>query len=446
MHKQRHRVRFSALGALSAALASFAFLPGCERATAEELASVSGSIIGGQPDATHKGVVSLLKQVQQNGYYPACTGTLIAPNLVLTAHHCVAALSSGDAESVECGKTVFQAPDAARTILISVEQNAWTQDQQPYRVSEVWLPEGNSDVCGRDVALLLLSGSGIPANVAPTIAPRLETPLQKNEAFIAVGYGLQDPKDETGETSGQRMVSTDARVYCEGDSCGSPMVTDSEFIAESPVCSGDSGGPALDKDGLVSGVTSRGDADCTIGIYSDVAAWKDFIIEKALLAAKSGGYSPPAWTGADPVVDPGTDPTDPTPTDPDPTDPTPTDPTPTDPVPTNPLGMSCNGPCASGYQCWAESGTPPGICVPSCSAASPTCPSGYGCDTSLQVCTPATTSTPGGAGTSGSSNPDSATQSSSSCAVSAPHGGESGFALGLALLGFGFSRRRARSK
>src|SRR5205085_679471 len=58
------------------------------------LGQVDQSIIGGEPDTTHHGVVSLLKQAG-GGFYPACSGTLIAPNLVLTAHHCVASLSGG---------------------------------------------------------------------------------------------------------------------------------------------------------------------------------------------------------------------------------------------------------------------------------------------------------------------------------------------------------------
>jgi hypothetical protein len=240
--------------------------------------------------------------------------------------------------------------------------------------------------------------------VATPIAPRLETQLQANEAFIAVGYGLQDPDDKTGETAGQRMISSDAQVFCEGVACGTELIGDGEFIADSPVCSGDSGGPALDSNGLVSGVTSRGDEKCTIGIYSGVAAWRDFIVEKTFVAAKSGNYAPPAWAGEPP---PGYEPA------------------------VDPLGMTCSGSCSSGYKCWAQSGTPPGICVPACSAADTTCPTGYSCDTQLAACTK-----PG----------EAAPASSKGCAVTAPAGGARDLLLGVSLVALQFSRRRRAAR
>ncbi len=400
---------------MGTALALFASLPSCALQSSEELGQQGDSIIGGAPDSTHKGVVSLLKQVE-GGFYPSCSGTLLTQNLVLTAHHCVAPLSSGDAASVECGETEFQEADAPRSILVSVEQNVGREGLTPYRVQEVWVPSGSSEVCGRDIALLMLAGDGVPANVATPIAPRLDSRVQADEAFIAIGYGLQDPEDETGETAGQRMLSTDANVFCDGNACDSDMVEATEFIANSPVCSGDSGGPAIDKSGRVSGVTSRGDVKCTVGIYSSVAAWRDFIVEKTFVAAKSGSYAPPAWAGEPP---PGFYPD------------------------VDPLGMSCTGACSSGYLCWSASSTPPGICVPPCSASNTTCPSGYSCDTRLSACIQPAAEAPGGAGTDGNGS-GSGNTDSSSCAVSAPSKGSGALWLGLSLLGLQLVRRRFR--
>jgi hypothetical protein len=371
---------------------------GCEGATPEDLGRSDASIIGGELDTTHKGVVSLLKQVD-GGFYPACSGTLITQNLVLTAHHCVASLNSSDGASVECGKTEFRQLERASSMIISVEANVGREGLDPFRVSQVWVPPGDPAVCGRDIALLLLSGSGVPANIATPIAPALDQDLAAHEVFAAIGYGLQDPADQTGETAGHRMSVTTAEVFCDGTACGTDMVTSGEFIADSPVCSGDSGGPALDSSGRVSGVTSRGDEKCTVGIYSSVYAWRDFIISKTFEAASSGHYAPPAWAGPPPAdFDPGTVATggssgsggmsgatsggslslagtnsmtggasnSPT---------------------VDPLGLSCTGQCPGSYKCWAANGQPPGICVPECSSANPSCPAGYSCDPSLNACT-----------------------------------------------------------
>jgi hypothetical protein len=421
-------VRGSGRAALAlSSLASFVALAagGCAgpMPATETLSEAEAPIVGGSLDTTHKGVVSLLKQVQ-GGFYPSCSGTLLTQNLVLTAHHCVAALNSEDGSSVECGKTQFRDADSASTLLISVEANVGQEGLNPYRVDQVWVPERGSAVCGKDIALLLLSGSGVPASVATPIEPGLTAEVKADALFAAIGYGLQDPNDQRGETAGHRMGVDDAQVFCAGSACDTPLITDTEWIAESPVCSGDSGGPALDQAGRVVGVTSRGDPECTIGIYSSVYAWRDFIIKGAVDAAAAGNYSAPTWAGGPLNPNPGTagsggagsggagsggagsgaggtsngsggtlggsgsnngvaG------------------------IPTfagmsvggqsmspqiDPLGSTCTNQCPGAYKCWAETGKPPGICVPACSETAPSCPTDFTCSTQNQVCVPVPTS------------------------------------------------------
>jgi MYXO-CTERM domain-containing protein len=454
--KARKALALTMLGSALAVAAG-----GCVGATpeGEALSQAEAPIIGGSLDTTHKGVVSLLKQVQ-GGFYPSCSGTLLTQNLVLTAHHCVAGLDSQDGQSVQCGQTEFRNVEAASTILVSVEANVGQEGLNPYRVAQVWVPESNSDVCGKDIALLLLSGSGIPANVAKPIEPGLTVEVEPDALFAAIGYGLQDPNDQRGETAGHRMGVDDAQVFCAGSACGTPMVTETEWIADSPVCSGDSGGPALDQGGRVVGVTSRGDPECTVGIYSSVYAWRDFIIKGAVDAAEAGNYGLPTWAGGSTNPNPsiggsggatstggnsgggtsngsggklggaGTDsgvagaPTfagtgaggqsmSPT---------------------IDPLGLVCNGQCPGAYKCWAESGQPPGICVPACSEAAPACPTNFTCSPQLQACVKTEA-------IKGQSSGDS-----SSCSVSAPGSspGSTWLLIGVAAA-FGSLRRYRRS-
>ena len=441
-------------GSMSAlAVLACSALSGCAQPGSESLGQSDSSIIGGKLDTADKGVVSLLKQAQ-GGYYPACSGTLLTQNLVLTAHHCVAELSSADGASVDCTTTQFQNQALASKMLISIEANVGTDKLNPFKVAQVWVPPGDNSVCGRDIALLLLSGSGVPAGAATPIEPSLTRELSPNEVFAAIGFGLQSATDQTGATAGHRMSVSNAKVYCEGTACNSDMVKATEFIADSPVCSGDSGGPALDKDGRVSGVTSRGDDKCTIAIYSSVSAWRDFIVEKTFAAATSGHYTPPAWAGVPPAgFDPGVVPSAGSsavggsssnasggsseaaagsapvtvvggaPGSGGTSSASPT---------IDPLGLSCNGDCPGSYKCWAATSKPPGICVPECSAADTTCPAGYTCDTMLAACIQPTKST--------------ALRQSSSCSVSLASTTEDagGLWLGLGLVGFAWRNRRAK--
>ena len=401
--RPRQSVCWGPLFALGA-LGLVATVTGCERAASEELGQLNGQIVGGKLDTTNRGVVSLLKQVE-GGFFPSCSGTLLTQNLVLTAHHCVAGLNSPDGASVECGTTEFEGTQRASSMLVSVEANVGSEGLDPFRVAQVWVPEGSNAVCGRDIALLLLTGTGVPASSATPIEPNLTQELAADDLFKAIGYGLQNPGDETGETAGHRMAVSNAQVFCQGSACGTELVLEGEFIADAPVCSGDSGGPAIDENGRVSGVTSRGDEGCTVGIYSSVSAWKDFIVEKTFEAAKSGHYTPPVWAGTPPDgFDPGVPsggsssggsasttagssalPLAGGPSQNGSSGGSTGGSSSSSPV-INPLGLTCSGQCPGAYVCWAADSTPPGICVPQCSEQQTSCPSDFSCDLGLGAC------------------------------------------------------------
>jgi hypothetical protein len=160
-------------------------------------------------------------------------------------------------------------------------------------VSDVRTPT-LSDVCGTDIALLIL-GRAVAASSAEPIAPRLDSAPQTNEIFDSVGYGITDPNDQSGSTFGRRLHVDDLRVRCIGTACQGATAT--EWSATTPVCSGDSGGPALDGSGRVIGVASRGDRNCTGAIFSSPYSWRDLITDTARDAATMGGYPLPPWAG-----------------------------------------------------------------------------------------------------------------------------------------------------
>ena len=179
--------------------------------------SLAEPIVGGHLDTTTKGVVALVLKAH-NQIAVSCSGSLLAPNLVLTARHCIAQLGDGSSDAVHCDTSEFTGKYDPRQMFISTDSQPKAGGQL-YAVKEAREAPGSSKVCGFDVALLILSGAGIPASAATPIEPVLSTPTRAKAYFSAVGYGLQDPTDTQGATAGSRMRFDTSSVACVGAAC-----------------------------------------------------------------------------------------------------------------------------------------------------------------------------------------------------------------------------------
>jgi hypothetical protein len=261
-----------------------------------DLAVVHAAISGGQPDSVDSNVFVLVSHRGTAGV-ALCSASLIAPNLLLTARHCVASVTT---DIVTCGQTVASAPFAASSFFATNTQSL-DQATSAFGASAVSVPSQATDICGFDLALITLD-SLVPPSVAQPLVPRIDRAVSRGESYSAVGYGQDSPGD--AGIAGQRMDRAGLKVDCAPGGCGDGVEA-SEFVGDTGICSGDSGGPALDADGKVVGVVSRSTENCARPVYGSVASWKDWLIGVAKQAAVQGQYTPPLWvqTGSsDPQV------------------------------------------------------------------------------------------------------------------------------------------------
>jgi hypothetical protein len=223
-------------------------------------AAITSAIVTGTIDTGDPAVVGIgIRRVSCGAPLAVhCTGTLIAPRLVLTAAHCVIDPRLGGALEVLFGSDAA-APDAVIR-----------------RVSQVAVhPEYRADGDPADLAVLVLAETA-PVSPVPLNATPLDGTLV-GQSVRLVGFGQTNPG---GAPPGTKRSGT--ATVSEVQSALFRIVP-----GPSLSCQGDSGGPLFGPEGgqqggneVLLGVTSNGDPGCAVyGLNVRVDAFlRDFIL------------------------------------------------------------------------------------------------------------------------------------------------------------------------
>jgi hypothetical protein len=214
-------------------------------------------IVGGIPTSAFPDCVA----IGSNNDW-CCTGTLVAPNVVITAAHCL---------PVECANRIFIGED------VNVPGNGRVIEVKTAVIHPDYLPLKRT----QDIAVLILEEDA-------AVAPRaIATAAVVNKATTVrlAGFGNTDVFS-SGGYGRRRMV--DVPVASSNPDFGADPKT--EFVAGAPFldrdsCNGDSGGPAFVQSGqkwFLAGATSRATASSIRpcgdgGIYTRIHAFLSWV-------------------------------------------------------------------------------------------------------------------------------------------------------------------------
>jgi hypothetical protein len=380
----------------------------------ESVGRASEPIINGTDSVSSQNFVVLIERLAGDNQFDECTGTLVAPNLVLTARHCVSNISDQgftcDASGVGSAGGEIGADFEPSTLQIYAGLDRPAALGNPAAVGAQIFHDTSANLCNHDVALIGLN-QAVATPDAGVAALRFGPLATAGEAFTAVGWGVSTTS-EVPAVRQQRSGLAVLRVGPYSDAEGND-VPPSEFDVGEATCQGDSGSPALDETGAVFGVASSGGnettpepndlaAGCvgqnTLNFYSEVGAFSSVILQ----AFDAVGATPKIVGGAS-------------------------------------FGTACTASVQCASSVCLDSGSS-GYCSEEC--ASTACPSGYQCSSASDgsVCekSPSPSSPSGGC--------DVGVGSRERITSNLPWGdsGRGGLGLGLAALGLGLYRRRRR--
>jgi V8-like Glu-specific endopeptidase len=197
-----------------------------------------------------------------------CSGTLVGPDLVLTAHHCVLALDDEGLPTTE------DVPPHRLTVGFGGAFLPWGR----VNVRAVVAPNCGHEAGVADIALLVLAA---PVRGVPTRALRLRAAPEEGERVHAIGFG-----DCVTRAVGRKRHEREAGPVT--------TVEGGAFRALASACPGDSGGPVvspsrLDVVGVVAAKDVSGDGPLETH-FTRLDVWRHLFAKARAVARKPSAH------------------------------------------------------------------------------------------------------------------------------------------------------------
>ncbi len=234
-----------------------------------------------------RGVVAVATRHPDDGSMTLCSGALVAPNLVLTARHCVSrsltASPSCDTHGASHNGAHLGADEDPASIAIYTGTRVDVTLDTPRAYATRTLHPRTHVLCDADVAFLVLDR---PLDDVQSLSMRLDAPVQEGDFIVPIGFGGGFLGDV-----GTRVPRDATQVLAVGpghNSSTGAVLGPREFEVDEATCRGDSGGPALDaRSGEIVGIVSRGRSCFTDGnhVYTRIDSYAS-LAREALLEAR----------------------------------------------------------------------------------------------------------------------------------------------------------------
>jgi Trypsin len=217
----------------------------------------AGAILEGTDDTANlfESVGVLQAQVDTDAWVDFCSGTLVAPDVVLTAAHCT------DFFTAPVGEDGFGPDDLRVSFDPAPDEDSTYYVADHIVVHPDWLTAGpclgnSKHLClaspAEDIALVFLQETVAGVTPSPIAGPGYLDALDvTSETFIVVGYGTDDFVIGSAFSPNQVTIFDGVRSYREVTAITTHDAFPDRFLKiTAGVCFGDSGGP-LFHDGTI---------------------------------------------------------------------------------------------------------------------------------------------------------------------------------------------------